>query len=74
MDPQVAWQELLDARAREDGPAACSAAEALLGWIERGGFPPQVISSRDMDKDWNAALAMAACQFVLSSTAASDSL
>jgi len=72
MDPQVAWHELLDARARQDELAACSAAEALLGWIERGGFPPQVIPGCEMDRDWNAAIALAACRLVLSSTGTSD--
>lgn len=73
MDPQIAWRDLLDARMRRDELAARSAAEALQGWLERGGFPPQVIPGCTMDADWNAAIALAACRLVLEAAGLSDS-
>ncbi len=48
MDLQVAWENLLDAYADGDWPAATEHAEALLSWMARGGFPPQTGASRQL--------------------------
>jgi hypothetical protein len=65
MDPQVVWENLLDAYADNDWPAATEHAEALLSWMERGGFPPQTVASRQLRPELERVIAIAACQFAL---------
>lgn len=65
MDPQATWQLLIDAYADRDWSQADEAAEAMLYWLDRSGFPPQTIASRQMDAEWNTAIVRSACQFVL---------
>lgn len=64
MDPQAAWNNLLDAYEAHDWESACEAAEALRQWIGRGGFPPKTLD-RTMTDAWHRAVALAACQFIL---------
>lgn len=67
MDPQATWQRLIDAYATGDFETTREAAEDLLAWLRRGGFPPQVLPDPwQMDKCWNRTLAQAACRFILS--------
>ena len=40
MDPQATWTMLLAAYQTNDWPLVEEAAEALLTWLARGGFPP----------------------------------
>jgi hypothetical protein len=61
MDPQAAWQNLLDAHQARDGMGLCESAAALLEWLDRGGFPPQTIPGATMSDRWNRAVAMAGC-------------
>jgi 5,10-methenyltetrahydromethanopterin hydrogenase len=65
MDPQATWKLLLDTYADGDRHEAREAAENLLAWLERGGFPPQVLPDRPMDDAWNQTIARAACQIVM---------
>ena len=65
MDPQAAWQRLIDAYASRNWIEATAAAEDLLAWLRNGGFPPQTLSSPSMDDAWNQMLAEAACRFVI---------
>jgi hypothetical protein len=64
MDPQATWQRMLDAYSARDRIEAIEAAEDLLGWLRRGGFPPQTLPHLPMDTSWNRAIADAACRFV----------
>jgi hypothetical protein len=64
MDPQVTWQELLDAWRRGDWNVVAEVADALLEWIRKSGFPPETMGS-DMGSDWNRTVAVAAAQFAL---------
>lgn len=41
MDPQVAWDELLNLYSEQQHEEANQAAEDLLQWLQRGGFPPR---------------------------------
>ena len=61
MDPQAAWNDLVDACSAGDSEAIEEAVGALLTWLDAGGFPPQTIAGRIMDPRWNRALAYAAC-------------
>jgi hypothetical protein len=65
MDPQAAWNQLLDAYASDDWDSIEEPAEGLLGWLKRGGFPPQTIAGRQFDRGLNVTLARAACDFLL---------
>ena len=63
MDPQITWEELLQAWARRDWEAVVEYAEALLGWLDRGGFPPEFLQINLLGVDFNWAIARAACAF-----------
>ena len=67
MDPQTTWRRLIDAYAICDFETAKAAAEDLTNWLDRGGYPPQILPDPwQMDQPWNRTLARAACRFVLS--------
>jgi hypothetical protein len=40
MDPQVAWEQLQEAYGNADWETVHELAQALLDWLDRGGFPP----------------------------------
>ena len=61
MDPQVAWNDLVDACSVGDTEAIEDAVAALLTWLDSGGFPPQTVAGRTMGPRWNRALAYAGC-------------
>ena len=61
MDPQAAWNNLLEATVAECGESIEDAATALLAWLDRGGFPPQTIPGVTMSPRWNRAVAYSAC-------------
>ncbi len=65
MDPQAAWDQLLCAYSAGDWDAIEKRATDLLEWLDRGGFPPQVIRSPDLGPDFNRALARAGCALAL---------
>ncbi len=63
MDPQATWKDLLDAWTVGDWEEVQHLASALLGWLDKGGFPPDVESPRTLGDDFNEAIVRAACQF-----------
>ncbi len=65
MDPQETWRRLLDAWVDNDWEEAEELATALLSWLERGGFPPDVLCPTELGVEFNAALAHAACSLTL---------
>jgi len=65
MDPQAAWDQLLEAYAEHDWAAIEELADGLLAWLDGQGFPPQTTAGRNLGADWNRAVARSACQFVL---------
>ncbi len=65
MDPQTTWQLMLEAYCEGDMAAAMEAAEDLVNWLTRGGFPPQVLLGQPLDDDWNRTVAEAACRFII---------
>ncbi len=64
MDPQVAWDQLLEAIARKDLEAAEIHAENLAGWLTKGGFAPQPFS-RLLTEDWDRQVCLYVCRRVL---------
>ncbi len=63
MDPQLAWEELLQAWVRRDWESVVEYAEALLSWLDRGGFPPEMLAQPQLGIDFNWSIARAACAF-----------
>ncbi|WLD13586.1 hypothetical protein [Planctellipticum variicoloris] len=64
MDPQVAWDEMLEAILQRDWELAVERAEALLEWMRNGGFPPET-AKITMRKRWNRSMAEFGCLIAL---------
>lgn len=62
MDPQVVWEQLLDAYTDHDWDAVDEYAAALLEWLEKGGFPPQTVHDRELRPPANRLIALATCR------------
>jgi len=65
MDPQVTWDDLLSAYADGDWNHVEELAEALLDWLQRGGFPPRAVTGSHMGQDWDRVIALAGCRFAV---------
>lgn len=64
MDPQVTWDQLLEAIAGKDLEAAEIHAENLTQWLTKGGFAPQVFS-RLLTEAWDRQVCLYVCRRVL---------
>ena len=60
MDPQAAWNEMLEAIFNRDWEIALERSGALLEWMGKGGFPPQT-TRVVMRSQWNQAMAKFGC-------------
>ena len=65
MDPQATWEQLLAAYAGGDWDVIEERATDLLGWLDRGGFPPKVLNRPGLGPDWDRVLARAGCLLAL---------
>jgi hypothetical protein len=65
MDPQVTWENLLDAYADRDWKAAVEHVVALLDWLQKGGFPPWTVPSRLVRAEVDRLIVVATCRLVL---------
>ncbi len=63
MDPQATWDDLLAAFADGDWLRVDELSDALLTWLQRGGFPPRATTGTDLGQDWDRTAALAACGF-----------
>lgn len=61
MDPQASLHDLLTALEERDWDRIDELCEALLHWMERGGFPPQTIGSENLGKQWHRTVATFVC-------------
>jgi hypothetical protein len=52
MDPQVTWNNLLNAYQAADWPRVEEAAETLLAWLAQGGFPPRLDQEDEHRSRW----------------------
>jgi hypothetical protein len=59
MDPNQTWSDLSRAIERDDWDEATDLGEALVDWIERGGFPPTITGIQAFDRIVTAATAQA---------------
>ena len=64
MDPQAAWNEMLEAVAGNDLFEAELRAEALIDWLDRGGFAPQTVS-RVLPDEWDRLICRYLCRKVM---------
>lgn len=64
MDPQVAWNEMLDSIHQRDWDQAFELAEGLLNWLRKGGVPPQT-AGITMRRHWNRTMAELGCRMAL---------
>lgn len=65
MDPQSAWELLLEAYTAGEWDRVKEVGNALKDWLNRGGFPPRAVTGADMGDDWDRAIALAGCAFAL---------
>lgn len=65
MAPQTAWHELLDAYAECAWDSAEELATALIGWLDRDGFPPQTVQRPNVGPNFNRHVARSVCLYVL---------
>ena len=63
MDPKETWKNLLDAWTEGNWEEVDQLADALLCWLDDGGFPPDVEFPRVLGADFNATVVRAACGF-----------
>lgn len=65
-DPNVSWQLLVAALDRGDRLNAMEHAEALLEWLDQGGFPPETgaVQPQFCDEEWNEAICRAVCELL----------
>ncbi len=63
MDPQATWNDLLDAWVEHDWSRLQEAAEDLLNWMNRNGFPPEMLPGRRMGAFWNEPVVRFCCEF-----------
>jgi hypothetical protein len=67
MDPQAAWNEMLDFISNRDFEQAELRADALLSWSSRHGFPPQTLT-RVLPEEWDGMICRYVCQKVMNAT------
>lgn len=63
MDPQATWRLMCEVWIEHDWQQLHDAAEALLNWMNRNGFPPETVPGFRMGSLWNQAVATAVCRF-----------
>jgi len=66
MDPQATLTELLEAIGKRDWDRVRELSNALLGWMESGGFPPTVVGPDSLGKQWHRTMATFVCHAAVS--------
>jgi hypothetical protein len=61
MDPQATLNDLLSAIGERDWDRVRELSDALLTWMERGGFPPDTVGARSLGVQWHRAVATFVC-------------
>ena len=65
MDPQAAWDGLLQALGQRDWDRVEELAAGLLRWLRADGFPPRAVTGSDLGRDWDREIALTGCRFAL---------
>lgn len=66
MDPQTTLNELLDAIGFREWNRVRELSDALLTWMEGGGFPPVTLGAESLGKRWHRAIATFICHAAVS--------
>jgi hypothetical protein len=66
MDPQATFDELLDAVSDRDWDRMDDLSEALLRWMETGGFPPRTVGLATLGRNWHRSTATFICHLAQS--------
>ncbi len=61
MDPQQTLHDMLDEIVARDWERVVGLSDALLTWIETGGFPPEVVGPSKLGKRWHRTIATFIC-------------
>lgn len=61
MDPQQTLNDMLDGIVARDWERVMELSDALLTWMENGGFPPEAIGSSELGKRWHRTIATFLC-------------
>lgn len=64
-DPQLAWEQMIEAHAAGDGRAIDEHAIELLDWIKSGGFPPKPLVRRGLRPHADRLIVLATCTILL---------
>lgn len=65
MDPETAWNEMMEAVAARDWPTAEEFARALLEWLAKGGFPPRTSLHEGLTREWHVEISQAVCRLAI---------
>ena len=65
MDPQAAWDAMLDAYCAKNPDDVQEYATALREWLAKRGFPPDTGGGRALGDDWHRCLAEAGVALAL---------
>lgn len=61
MDPEATFAELIKAVRHRKWDQIEELADALLLWMDRGGFPPVTIGQKELGVQWHRAVATFVC-------------
>ena len=61
MDPQATLAELMNAIGCREWQHVREVSDALLTWMENGGFPPETIGPNSLGKRWHRTIATFVC-------------
>lgn len=61
MDPDATLADLLSALQRRDWEVVEELSDALLTWIENGGFPPLTLGPKELGKKWHHTVTYFTC-------------
>lgn len=65
LDPQLAWEQMIEAHAAGDGKTVDEHAIELLHWLKSGGFPPKPLVRRGLRPHADRLIVLATCVAVL---------
>ncbi len=61
MDPDATLRDLLEAILKRNWHLVDELQDSLLTWMERGGFPPSTIGSKELGTEWHRSIATFVC-------------
>lgn len=64
-DPQLHWEQMIEAHASGDGKLSVEHAIELLDWIRRGGLPSKPLVRRRLRPHADRLIALSTCVAVL---------